>query len=209
MTGSGPSGAWQAPDRRAVAPERRGARWRRSVTVLIGAVVAGLVSLVVQGTSHACSCMPYSPAEQIEISDAVFVGTPISQVDTAGGEGGGLRWSFDVETVHKGEVGATTSLETAGDSAACGIEFREGERYLVFATGQDRIGANLCSGTGPVDRADAETLALLGEGSPPTPDRATADTDEGVSWPLVGGITAVVLIGGAVVLLLMRARRRA
>lgn len=68
-----------------------------------------------------------------------------------------VKATFQVLEIFKGEP-RFSELKTANKSYRCGVDFRAGERYLVFAT-QDGI-ATLCSGTGEVRGAAGYLEAL-------------------------------------------------
>ena len=122
---------------------------------LIGALCA-FPSIV-----QACSCAP-APAPKIALqnSAAVFVGKVVSvqKNDLTN------TYQFSVSKKWKGVQGATASVETANNSAACGIGFDEDRDYLVYAykiKGDDQLRVNMCSRTKRA--ADAATdLAELG-----------------------------------------------
>ena len=131
----------------------------------------------------ACSCIEAEPKEYAESAEVIFTGT-VRSVETRMeadpsipelGEYPVFLVTLDAETSYKGNVTSTMQLRTATDSAACGVNLSEGERYTVFAR---ELGGNLhtylCSGTteGAIEPAvyglTAGTVAI-GTG--------TADTD--------------------------------
>ena len=73
-----------------------------------------------------------------------------------------LRVTMAVEEGYRGVSAKTVEVYTASSSAACGYAFKEGERYLVYAsTDEDsRLLVSLCSATKPAVYAD-EDLAYL------------------------------------------------
>ena len=77
---------------------------------------------------------------------------------------------FEVDSVWKGPVDETISLETARSGASCGYTFTEGLEYLVYSRDGETV--NLCSRTKPLFDA-AEDMAALGEG------RTTAPSSDG------------------------------
>ena len=93
-----------------------------------------------------CECLSFTPAEDLEAADRVFLG---KVVDRGAGYGtwecwgpellqgvvGGGRYSaqFLVDTVWKGSVSETIYVNTRGE---CGADFRRDETYLVYAYGR-------------------------------------------------------------------------
>ena len=124
----------------------------------------------------ACSCMPIGPACQAYWkTDAVFDATVVSINPRTRTEsiGGRMRpfadklVRLDVHKSWKGAQPGPLEVTTSGSGASCGYEFREGERYLIFARhgGDGLLSASACSatqkydGTGPA----AEFLGSLQE----------------------------------------------
>ena len=108
--------------------------------------------------AFACSCMYYEDdAQRMETyynnADLVFQGIPmeVEQVD-------GLRhYNVGVEKVWKGTADAYVDVNTALDSAACGISMELDERMVIFAYVSDNeVHTGLCSGT--IAAKDAEDI---------------------------------------------------
>lgn len=120
--------------------------------------------------AHACSCRtPPPPLEAKERATAVFSGTVISQerVPRERDRFEVNKINFRVQRVWKGEIGETVTITTNTSSAACGINFRNRERYLVYAfDNQNELRTNLCSRTRPISNA-REDLRALGPGTRP------------------------------------------
>ena len=98
------------------------------------ALVAAGTFVVLQATPClACSCKEATPAEIFERSDVVFTGTAIEDTPFAFSSGE-VETRFTVEEVHKGAVaGLTVSVFAANQTPACGVIFRGGTRYTVYA----------------------------------------------------------------------------
>ena len=82
-------------------------------------------------------------------------------------------YTFAVDQVFEGEIGAVTEVESAMYGASCGLEgMKTGRAYVVFATHhQGALTTGLCSGTGPVDLDHVETIEqVTGPGRPVGPD---------------------------------------
>lgn len=113
----------------------------------------GLIPFLQPQAAWACSCIQSTPAEQMERADVVFTGRVIDQkmktvkTQPFGGRTW-VQWTFEVEADHKGAVSKQMTVESASNSAACGVNFQMGERYQVFANQSNTaLKASLCSGT--------------------------------------------------------------
>jgi hypothetical protein len=122
---------------------------RLVLAALLGA--AGLV-LFTPAAAHACSCVGGDVAAYADRADVVFTGTlvevtpPPARLSWSSGDP--ATYSFDVERVHQGDIGPSTEVRSAVSGASCGLEgMQTGSRYVVFATLDDGLWANLCGGT--------------------------------------------------------------
>jgi len=91
-----------------------------------------LMLAVIVGTSHACLCRddPVSVQTLRFRSSDVFVGRVLSV--TASGVV--RRGQVFIERSWKGvQAGATVVVATLGQGVTCGVQFRSGDRLLVFA----------------------------------------------------------------------------
>lgn len=176
----------------------------------LGVVIAGLTlaaSFVFHPLkpAYACSCVaPPPPQEALGQAQAVFAGTARSVVPAPNG----VLVTFEVEQIWKGPEGGQFTLATPGSSAACGFEFVEGERYLVYGVAQDgQLSTNLCTRTALLASA-GDDLAALGEGGAvePAPVAEPAPVSAGQPWlPVALGIGGVAV---AIVAAVAVARRR-
>ena len=119
------------------------------LAALLGA--AGLV-LFTPASAHACSCVGGDVATYADRADVVFTGTLVEITPPPNrlfwSSGDPATYSFDVERVHQGEVGPSAEVRSAVSGASCGLEgMQTGSRYVVFATLDDGLWANLCGGT--------------------------------------------------------------
>jgi hypothetical protein len=175
---------------------------KRSVLMLI--VMSATVILPAK-SSWACSCVQSTPKEHAARADVIFTGTA---TDPDLQEG--VYWtSFDVEILYKGTLGPTAAVETVGDAAgSCGIVFKEGQRYTVFARAQeDGLDTNICMGTTdqPIDYG-SYSLAPRPISSGETRFAPEPKTDWFLWLGLIGG--ALVLYGlGFAILERRRARK--
>ncbi len=163
--------------------------------IVLGVVVAGMLMVVAPGTASACSCGLSPLADRVSAADVVFVGTPTKSVKPEGevvSSADPVRWTFDVDTVHKGDVTQTVEVISALDSASCGIPFEVDRPYLVFGVLNDEtITADLCGGTERLAQIPADDLASLGTGAMPAAQSATG-TAGGSSGSLWGSLPIVV-----------------
>ena len=116
--------------------------------------------------------------------------------------------TLEMEESWKGVSEERTVVRGYGPEVSCGIEFREGERYLVYARdneGQDvSLETGLCDATKPLAYAQAD-LAALG---PPSVALSGGELISTGGPPLVA-VTAVALLALALAAAgaLARARR--
>jgi hypothetical protein len=123
-------------------------------TLLAGLLVAfGLVAMT-PAAAHACSCAVSSTEQYVENADVVFTGR-LTAVDPPPqkpvmSSSDPATYHFAVHSVTKGEVPDETEVTSAVSGASCGLEnMTVDQEYVVYATGHDRLTANLCGGTSP------------------------------------------------------------
>ncbi len=154
------------------------------------AAVLILQSTLTADPAYACSCAgnPPTPPEELEFSDAVFVGEAVENGledpdprDNA--KFGGIR--FDVSKSWKGVAGDSVVIYGQSGSYygppeegemmvenSCAVPFARGKTYLVYAS---RVGdggflqANACGGTGTLASA-GEDLEALGPATDQLPE---------------------------------------
>jgi len=140
----------------------------RSVVLLLGFVV---VVLLASATANACTCAGSgAPCESFGAAAAVFAGTVIGertseqpkqrdQID--------IDWTpravkFSVEQAYSGVTGTEIEVFTGRGGGDCGVRFKAGQRYLVYAYRyQDKLTTSICTRTKPFSQA-TEDLAFLG-----------------------------------------------
>lgn len=166
----------------------------------------------------ACSCAVADTDRSIAGSDHIFAGTVVERRETPPRLGGGrssadpVYYVFEVDRAWKGDVYEKTTLYSEAGSESCGMEFKQGEKYLVFAQqGNKMATSGFCSGnetyTGGADPAVVQKLGapieLRAGASPGTPNE-NEGMPYGSSWLWgIGGLVAI----GLVVLTIVRARR--
>lgn len=119
--------------------------------------VAILLLLMVPALAEACACLPSGPAcEAVWQADAVFDATVATVTPTLGKrEVAGRTVPVDEKRVRltvrqswRGEARATAEVLTGATAADCGVDFKPGERYLVFAqrrASDRRLFVSVCS----------------------------------------------------------------
>ncbi|NAS22209.1 hypothetical protein GT755_10995 [Herbidospora sp. NEAU-GS84] len=135
--------------------------WRRLLLVL--ALAAG--TLVFSSVpAYACKCALTPVKERVQNSAVVFTGVATG-FKAAGSPVRQHVYTFRADHAYKGKPKATVKVATNTESAACGVKFARGARYLVFAYKSDgRLVTGSCSGntrvakgTGPLKAADLPT----------------------------------------------------
>jgi hypothetical protein len=114
----------------------------------VESIALAIVMLVPAGDAFACSCPPSGPSCQNAFQvDAVFAGTvhhitelrddetPLQPGETRLPRA--IRVGFSGVVGYRGIATAVATVLTAGSEPACGYRFKQGERYLVYATRSD------------------------------------------------------------------------
>lgn len=176
--------------------------------------------------AFACSCVPPGPPqEELRKSTAVFTGR-VDRIDrfvvaSTGEEVSfivvrafedvkslqfekllsyGVAITLDIGETWKGVSGGTIALLGGAGGGDCGYDFREGERYIVYAYtslayGEPTLGTSICTRTRLLADADTD-LASLGEGVAPTPPADTgAEETQAIPVPIMV-IVAVLVVAG-------------
>ena len=114
----------------------------RRIVASAAIVAAGLLMVAALAPPAAFGCTgtrlaPVGGPEDVDAADAVFTGTVVRRTEplTFGIEAPFelVGWTLIVDSVEKGAIGRRVTVETARNSAACGVDFRFGQRYRVFA----------------------------------------------------------------------------
>lgn len=137
-------------------------RW--NVVLLVCAI-----TFVGAQSAQACSCIePPPPREALAASDMVFYGQVIkTRRDANDINEGSLFATFRVRQIWKGELEPEIVIETAPNSAMCGVGFEKGDQYLVYASMQEgRLHTHLCTRTRQAVSTDEE-LVTLGKAEEP------------------------------------------
>jgi hypothetical protein len=129
----------------------------------LSATLATLAVLLAADPARACSCMEVDVPTAFGQVDAVFEGR-VLEIDRSGGS---LRVTLAVVQHWKGIGTERVVVETAADSAACGVAFEVETSWLVYAEREgELLRASLCSRTARIEEAQAD-LAELGAGVVP------------------------------------------
>lgn len=176
-----------------------------SIAILVGV----LWLLGNTGQAYACSCAePGSPAEELDIAAAVFVGRVVSvqhsfDPDAASySHGDRTTVGLEVSAVWKGVVHQRMYVTTPPTGGSCGFAFVEGEEYVVYAhesaDAAGRYRVNICSRTSLLAQAQAD---LDGLGASHAPQAGTGgsgpeqspDAAAGGVWGMLRAIIAAVV----------------
>lgn len=127
-------------------------------------------------TTYACTCAPFDSLEsELDVTDVVFDGVLLSLQEVKSSKeyyllnkdstyfSEGWKASFQVNGGWKGEPSSQLEVFTAEHSAACGFEFKVGERYVVFAREDEngKLRTSICSSTSKL-KDDSALLDQLG-----------------------------------------------
>lgn len=178
--------------------------------------IAAGIALPAPSVSYACTCAEVKPDEALVAAKLVFAGEVlrVKERQRPAGILGPIEYreanQFKVLESWKGADQTEQIVFDSGSDASCGIDFKEGERYLVYAY-QERNGdayTGLCS-TKELAAA-ADDLRLLGPGKQPT---TIVDLDGDMRWMAIRDYRLHLLIGCGVVLaitalLILRRRRK-
>jgi hypothetical protein len=135
-----------------------------------------LMALLITGgaidRAAACSCDEATTAVYFKTASAVFIGTVTAKRKSNAAEKDGVEVTLKVERVWKGNVSNSALVYTGATSDLypfenlCAPRFRIGQRYIVFALGQDKLETDICAGT--LDfRHGQSVLKQLGRSRPP------------------------------------------
>ncbi|GAB4161473.1 MAG: hypothetical protein Fur003_4820 [Candidatus Dojkabacteria bacterium] len=172
--------------------------------------ILGTLFLAQPMQTYACSCaMNENIRTSLAQTDYVFSGRVISTksvYDRFGTNSYQTRVDIEVDKTWKGispEAKEITVL-TSASSASCGYEFSVGEKYLIFANGEENSSAkwvSLCSSTQPYSSAyTSGDISKLGAPlTTYTYDPQTETADDSSKRQLIVTFSAIGLIAAALI----------
>jgi hypothetical protein len=166
-----------------------------SVTAAV-LVALGLLALLPDCAS-ACSCAIVGSQQErakqaLSDSTAVFSGevVDVEKEAATASHPGTSKITLRVSEAWKGPAQETLEVSTPSQGSACGYPFKEGQEYLVYASGKEEpFKVGLCSETKPLSEAGAN-LRALGDVERPGEAAPLPDSSGGVP-----GLGAVGLAG--------------
>lgn len=181
---------------------------RKEAAILVTTALLGLSHV---NEAHACTCAPSPPTlTAVAEASAVFAGTIVDTTppSTPTGE---MVARVTVETVWKrSRTETVVEVHTPASSAACGLSFVPGAKWLIYANEIDgNLSAALCSRSKLMTSAQ-EDLAALGPGtvlapSPVPPGQRGCNCEMAPDRTLPWGATLALAAAGAIA---MRRKRR-
>lgn len=180
------------------------------IYMCLAIMIVGASIVTYPADAYACSCVSERTVqENRELSDSVFEGVAITVKDSSSSmlqsSTDPIKASFQVNKVWKGQVTPRIEVITVAGSASCGFNFKEGERYLVFAEKTAKsLEVNLCNGT-VLHSAAGDQLSALGGGSiPPQQDGLDQQSSGQIAKYAIG----VLLLAFIFVILFILYRKR-
>jgi len=142
-------------------------------------LIAASILVLTSNAASACFCIPTTPKKSFRNSRAVFAGKVIdimAQSDRNRETSDSLaefKVTFEVSKVWKGQVEQQQVVLSSESSPGCGYSFVKGEKYLVYASGEElAIQPGLCNATKPLADAQAD-LAVLEQETRVTPENSS------------------------------------
>ncbi|RHW37585.1 hypothetical protein D1B33_08640 [Lysinibacillus yapensis] len=152
--------------------------------------------------TSACSCAQSPTAEEeFDRSSAVFSGKVIKMEDKRSLNGSASKTArFEVNNVWKGPSQTQIEISTGLGGGDCGIDFKEGFEYLVYAKestmyGEKTLVSVICDRTNQLSSSQ-EDLGMLGVGYPPSEEVDLSDPSIGKQFFL----WVTIFIGVAILL---------
>ncbi|MEJ8302373.1 hypothetical protein [Saccharibacillus sacchari] len=176
--------------------------------LLISITTLGAGLTIAAKPAMACSCAISDPDRSIAYADRIFAGTVVERRESSSGLRGytstadPVYYVFEVDRAWKGKVYETTTLYSALGSESCGMQFAQGEKYLIFAQqGNGMPTTTSCSGNeayqGTTDPAAVkklgEPIELRAGASPGTPNGDWGIGASTILW-WAGGVLALLLV---------------
>lgn len=154
----------------------------------------------------ACSCAQMSVDEAAANAQAVFAGTVVDERPVARDDGplravaatapmpgmdGRVIYTFKVDGVAKGDIGAQVELLGGGNGGSCGMSFGVGERWLIFASWDGAVHTtSLCAGNLQLAPDETSPLPLAAPGEETTIPDAPVE----IPWTALGVLGAIGIL---------------
>jgi hypothetical protein len=189
-----------------------GFRGKSLYLLFILTVTFGIMSAAPE-RAHACSCVVNPDVKtSLENHNAVFEGTVTAKKEPTKlftySSADPVTYTFKVNEVWKGKVAPSLTVTSAWSEASCGFEFKEGNRYLVYARDNGKtLEVSLCSRTAAYSSASGD-LAELGTGSTPPQPSAAPDSQVGFIWWIVFAAAAMFAAVGGIAIYRRKSARR-
>lgn len=186
---------------------------KRLLISLVSAILLVTGLAITAQPVQACSCvMNLDPVSELNRSSAVFSGKVLQIGEERLASGDQLKKALiEVDQIWKGIDQTQMWVYTAyGGEAACGIEFVEGESYLMYTRADEggRLNASFCSRTTTIQSA-TDDLQALGTGT--APEREVDLSGQSAASPIdqslviiAAGLIIVAIAGGGYLLLIKR-----
>jgi hypothetical protein len=128
---------------------------RRRVIFLLGAFLLSTTT-----SAHACSCLTSPTKDRIANTPVVFMGR-VTDIRPSENSNHATAVTLRIEESYKGPRESDLVIDTPINT--CGIEFKTGEKYLVFAAplNSGELSSDLCSGTRKFQDVTSEDMAEL------------------------------------------------
>lgn len=176
---------------------------RKINMVLLICLFVSIMTIFIPSNAYACSCAePISVQDELSRSETVFTGRVVEVKEE---RTNGYLYNavlFETSQIWKGGLESQIMIHTGGGGGDCGIQFKQGEDYLVYANPSSMYGDKeqlvtiICDRTNVLAQAE-EDLAILGEGKVPTKQvDLTSEFNRlnSGAWVTVLGIVLIVVV---------------
>ena len=147
---------------------------RKINVILLICLLVSIMTISIPSNAYACSCVePKSVQDELSRSEAVFSGRVIEVKEERTNRYLSNAVLFEISEIWKGGSESQIIIRTGSGGGDCGIQFKEGEDYLVYAKSSSMYGDReelvtiICDRTSVLAQAE-EDLTILGEGKAPT-----------------------------------------
>ena len=176
---------------------------RKINVILLICLLVSIMTISIPSKAYACSCVePISVQEEFSRSETVFSGRVIEVKEERTNRYLSNAVLFEISEIWKGGSESQIIIRTGSGGGDCGIQFKEGEDYLVYAKSSSMYGDReelvtiICDRTSVLAQAE-EDLTILGEGKAPTEQVDLSGELNNISskiWMTALGIVLIVLV---------------